>query len=129
MALVYGHFPIIAGILLTALGIEGVVAHIGDGEPLGVFSALALYGGVALYLLGHLLFGLRMHGALNRPRLLAACALSAAAPIAVALTPLASLTGVVVILVALIVVETMHIRRAEMCKDTRVLGLVLPIHD
>ncbi|WP_433413113.1 low temperature requirement protein A [Microtetraspora malaysiensis] len=104
-AYTYGHFPIIAGILLTALGVEGVVAHAGEGEPLGVFSALALHGGVALYLVGHLLFRLRMQRTLGRRRLAAACAVLAAAPAAVLLPPLAGLAGVVAILAALIAVE------------------------
>ncbi|MGI5486245.1 low temperature requirement protein A [Microtetraspora malaysiensis] len=111
-AYTYGHFPIIAGILLTALGIEGVVAHAGEGEPLGAFSALALYGGVALYLVGHLLFRLLMHRALGRRRLLAACAVLAAAPAAVVLPPLVGLAGVVAVLAALIAVEsTRHASR------------------
>ncbi|MEV0972108.1 low temperature requirement protein A [Microtetraspora glauca] len=105
-AYTYGHFPIIAGILLTALGIEGVVAHLGDGGPLGVFSALALHGGAALYLLGQALFGLRMHGAVNRLRLLAAGAVLAVTPLAVVLPPLAGLSAVVIVLVALIAAES-----------------------
>ncbi|MFF3672011.1 low temperature requirement protein A [Microtetraspora malaysiensis] len=104
-AYTYGHFPIIAGILLTALGVEGVVAHAVEGEPLGVFSALALHGGVALYLVGHLLFRLRMQRTLGRRRLAAACAALAAAPAAVLLPSLAGLAGVVAILAALIAVE------------------------
>jgi low temperature requirement protein LtrA len=34
-AYTYGHFPIVAGIVLAALGIEGVLAHAGDSKPLG----------------------------------------------------------------------------------------------
>ena len=105
-AYTYGHFPLVAGIVLAALGVEGVVAHAGDGEPLGAFSALALFGGVALYLAGHLLFERRMHHALSRPRLVAAGVLLAALPAAVVLPPLAGLAGLVLILAALIVVET-----------------------
>ncbi|WP_214317595.1 low temperature requirement protein A [Nonomuraea sediminis] len=116
-AYTYGHFPIIAGIVLTALGIEGVVAHAADGMPLGAFSGLALYGGVALYLVGHLLFRLRMHRVLGRPQLLAACAVLAAAPAAVALPPLTGLAGVVGILTVLIVVET--VRYAQVRRSLR----------
>lgn len=49
-AYTYGHFPIVAGIVLAALGIEGVLAHAGEREPLGAFYALPLFGGVAVYL-------------------------------------------------------------------------------
>jgi low temperature requirement protein LtrA len=51
-AYTYGHLPLVAGIVLAALGVEGVLAHAGDREPLGVFYALPLVGGVVLYLAG-----------------------------------------------------------------------------
>jgi low temperature requirement protein LtrA len=102
----YGHFPLVAGIVLAALGIEGVLAHAGEREPLGAFYALPLFGGVALYLAGQLLFKRRMHNALSVPRLLAAGVLLAALPAAVVLPPLVGLAGLVLILAALIVVET-----------------------
>jgi low temperature requirement protein LtrA len=105
-AYTYGHFPIVAGIVLAALGVEGVLAHAGEREPLGAFYALALFGGVALYLAGQLLFKRRMHNMLSLPRLAATCVLLAALPAAVVLPPLVGLAGLVVILAALIVVET-----------------------
>jgi Bacterial low temperature requirement A protein (LtrA) len=58
-----GHFPIVAGIVLSALGVEGVLAHAEDTKPLGGFSGAALFGGVALYLAGYLLFKQRAHTA------------------------------------------------------------------
>ncbi|HEX2372803.1 MAG TPA: low temperature requirement protein A, partial [Actinomycetota bacterium] len=51
-AYTYGHFPLVAGIVVAAVGVEGVMAHAGEREPLGAFYALALFGGVALYLAG-----------------------------------------------------------------------------
>lgn len=105
-AYTYAHYPIVGGIVLAALGVEGVLAYAGDGRPLGTFSALALLGGLALYLVGHLVFKRRMHGELSLPRLVAACVLVAAVPAAAAVAPLAGLAGAVVILAALIVVET-----------------------
>jgi low temperature requirement protein LtrA len=105
-AYTYGHFPIVAGIVLAALGVEGVLVHAGDSEPLGAFYALPLFGGVALYLAGHLLFKQRMYNALSLPRLVAIGVLLAALPAAVVLPPLAGLAGLVLILAALIVVET-----------------------
>jgi hypothetical protein len=53
--------------VLAALGVEGVLVHAGDSEPLGAFYALPLFGGVALYLAGHLLFKQRMYNALSLP--------------------------------------------------------------
>jgi low temperature requirement protein LtrA len=105
-AYTYGHFPLIAGIVLAALGVEGVVAHAGEGKPLGAFYALPLFGGVAVYLAGQLLFKRRVHGALSLPRLVATGMLLAGLPAAVALPPLVGLTGLVLILAGLIVVET-----------------------
>ena len=105
-AYTYGHFPLVAGIVLAALGVEGVLAHAGEREPLGAFYALPLFGGVALYLVGQLLFKRRMHSALSLPRLVTAGVLLAALPATAVLPPLAGLAGLVVILAALIVVET-----------------------
>jgi low temperature requirement protein LtrA len=105
-AYTYGHFPVVAGIVLATLGIEGVLAHAGDGKPLGAFYALPLFGGVALYLGGQLLFKRRMHNLLSLPRLVATGVLLAALPAAAVLPPLVGLTGLVLIMAALIVVET-----------------------
>jgi low temperature requirement protein LtrA len=38
-AYTYGHFPIVAGIIVGAVGVEGVLAHAGDVKPLGLFYA------------------------------------------------------------------------------------------
>ena len=105
-AYTFGHFPIVAGIVLAALGIEGVLAHAEEARPLGAFYALALFGGVALYLAGQLLFKRRLHNLLSLPRLVATAVLLAAVPAAAVLAPLAGLAGLVLVLAALIVVET-----------------------
>jgi low temperature requirement protein LtrA len=105
-AYTYGHFPIVAGIIVAALGVEGVIGHADESKALGAFYALPLFGGFALYLTGHLLFKRRMHGALSVPRLVAIAVLLLAMPTAIFLPPLVGLGAVVLILVALIVVET-----------------------
>jgi low temperature requirement protein LtrA len=112
-ACTYGHFPLVAGIVLAAVGVESVLAHAAEREPLGVFYALALFGGVALYLAGHLLFERRMHNALSLPRLVAICVLLAALPAAVMLPPLAGLAGVVLILAALVMFESTRYARTR----------------
>jgi len=105
-AYTYGHFPIVAGIVLAALGVEGVLAHAEETKPLGGFYGAALLGGVALYLAGELLFKQRMHSTLSLPRLVAIGVLLAALPAAIALPPLVGLAGSVLVLAALIVVQT-----------------------
>jgi len=111
-AYTYGHFPLVAGIVLVALGVEGVVAHAGESRPLGAFYALSLFGGAALYLVGHLLFERLMHHAWNRPRLVTAGALVAAGPAAAILAPIAGLAGLVAVLTVLIIVETVRRERS-----------------
>jgi low temperature requirement protein LtrA len=105
-AYTFGHFPIVAGIVLAALGVEGALAHAEETRPLGGFSAAALFGGVALYLAGELVFKWRMHRTLSLPRLVAICVLWAALPAAVVLAPLVGLAGLVLILAALVIPET-----------------------
>ena len=105
-AYTYGHFPLVAGIVLTALGVEGVVAHAGERGPLGLFSALALFGGAAVYLAGHVVFQRRTAGTWNRIRLPAAGLLLAAVPAAAAQPPNAGPAGLVTVLTVLITVET-----------------------
>ncbi len=57
-AYTYLHLPIVAGVLLTAVGDELVVAH--PSESLGTAGALVALGGPALYLLGVVAFGARI---------------------------------------------------------------------
>jgi low temperature requirement protein LtrA len=116
-AYTYGHFPIVAGIVVAALGIEGVLAHAGDSKSLGAFYALPLFGGVALYVAGQLLFKHRMHNLLSLPRLVTTGVLLAALPAAVVLPPLVGLAGLVLILAALVVVETT--RHAQVRRSLR----------
>jgi low temperature requirement protein LtrA len=105
-AYTYGHFPIVAGIIVGAVGVEGVLAHAADGKPLGLFYAATLYGGFALYLAGHLLFKQRMYATLSVPRLVTVGVLLLALPAAALLPPLVGLAGLVLLLVVLIGVET-----------------------
>jgi low temperature requirement protein LtrA len=68
----YLHLPMIAGIVLVALGVKKAIGHV--EEPLKIVPAVALFGGIALYYAGHLGFRLRNVRSLNRPRLVAALA-------------------------------------------------------
>ena len=73
----YLHFPMVAGIVLVALGLKKTL----ERRPRPRHGrAVALLGGAALYLLGHIAFRLRNVGTLNRQRLVAAGAARRADP-------------------------------------------------
>src|SRR3954453_17784402 len=95
------HLPMVAGIVLVALGMKKTLAHV--DHHLDVVPATAMFGGMALYLLGHVAFRFRnLHG-INRRRLGTAVLLVALIPLVVdveALVALAVLAGVVVMLIA-----------------------------
>jgi low temperature requirement protein LtrA len=59
-AYTYVHYVIVAGIVGFAVGCEKLVAY--PTRHLATAAAVALCGGVALYLIGHALFRLRMTG-------------------------------------------------------------------
>jgi len=110
----YLHFPMVAGIVLGALGLEETIAHV--DEPLHVEIAVALLGGVAIYLLGHVAFRYRQIHTINRQRLALAILLFALVPLAVEITALATLAIVTALLWGLIGYETRHYgeRRTEL---------------
>ncbi|WP_446216027.1 low temperature requirement protein A [Micromonospora sp. IBHARD004] len=93
----YLHLPMVAGIILLALGFKKVLSYVGDDshhrltDPLHGLGLLALYGGVILYLLGHLGFRLRNMGSVNWPRVAAAGLLVVLLPVADHLPALAAL--------------------------------------
>jgi low temperature requirement protein LtrA len=104
----YLHLPIVAGIVLVALGIKKTLAHV--GEPLGTIPAVALCGGVALYLVGHNAFRLREVGSVSVPRLVVTILCCALIPVAVSVPSLVTLAILAVLLCALAAFETMRYR-------------------
>jgi low temperature requirement protein LtrA len=85
----YLHFPIIAGIVLGALGLKKTL---GDTDAaLKLVPAAAMYGGTAIYLLAHIAFLLRTTRHLFRRRLLGAAVLLALLPLGMELAALAAL--------------------------------------
>ena len=104
----YGHFPILAGIVLTALGVEGMVGHASDTKGLGAFYAWALSGGAALYVAGLVLFGWLTLRAWGTVRLVAVCLLLVWTVPATMLPPLAASAGVAAIMGILAVFEAHH---------------------
>jgi low temperature requirement protein LtrA len=100
----YIHFPMVAGIILAALGLKKTLGHVDD--PLETVPAFALLAGVALYLLGLVAFRFRHVKTINWRRLALALALVALLPAATELAALAILAIVAVLLWVLVIVET-----------------------
>src|ERR671921_1069821 len=102
----YLHLPMVAGIVLVALGVKKTLAHVGD--PLGAIPAVALCGGVALYLLGHNAFRLRDVGSVSVPRLVVTVLCCALISLAVSVPSLVTLAILAGLLSALVAFETMR---------------------
>jgi low temperature requirement protein LtrA len=100
----YLHLPMVAGIVLVALGLKTILGNVSD--PLDTVPAFALLGGVAAYLLGHVAFRFRHVHTINTHRLGLALVFVAALPLAVAIPPLLTLGIVDALLCAMIVYET-----------------------
>ena len=109
----YLHLPMVAGIVLFALAMKKTLADFGD--PLETVPAAGLCGGLALYLLAHvvvryltsLIFGRRSIG---RGRPAAVVALLLLFPIALEIPALAALASVTAVMVGLIAYEFLRYR-------------------
>ncbi len=100
----YLHFPMVAGIVLVALGMKKTLGHVED--PLKLVPAAALLGGSAIYLLAHVAFRYRHIHTISTRRLGLAVALVAFVPVAVEIPALATVGILAVAFVVLIVAET-----------------------
>jgi low temperature requirement protein LtrA len=100
----YLHFPLVAGIELAAVGIHEVLIH--PKAHLHDVFAFALLGGVAIYLLGHVLIRLRGVHTVNRQRLALGLLFLALVPLATQLPALVPLAAIVAMLAGMIRYET-----------------------
>src|SRR5829696_6375657 len=107
----YLHLPMVAGIVLVALGMKKTL---GDVEkPLELVPAVAMLGGTAVYLLAHVAFRWRNVHSLNRQRLACAVVLAALVPAAVRLPALAAVAILAALLIVLIVYESLRFAEAR----------------
>ena len=97
------HFPMVAGIILMALGLKKVFEHLSD--PLYGIGLYALYGGVSLYLLALVAFRLRGLKTVSVQRLVVATGLLVLIAAASHLPALGALLLLTVIMVGLVVYE------------------------
>ncbi|MGZ8666128.1 MAG: low temperature requirement protein A [Solirubrobacterales bacterium] len=105
------HFPMVAGIVLVALGLKKTLAHV--DHDLEIVPAFALFGGLALYLLAHVAFRYRNIHTINRQRLGLALALFALLPLATSIPALAALMIPTVLIWAMILYETISYGEAR----------------
>jgi low temperature requirement protein LtrA len=99
----YLHVVMVAGVIVSAVGDELVIAH-----PLDRLSAaelVAVAGGPALYLVGHALFRLRMAGSISWKRLAGAVACGAVGATGAFAPALVVAALVVAVLIGVIVAE------------------------
>jgi low temperature requirement protein LtrA len=115
----YLHMPMVAGIVLFALGLKKTLGDV--GEPLDTVPSFALAGGVALYLLAHCAFFLRLSRRLFRRRFIGSLMLIALIPAATVLPALISLALVGAVCVFVVAYEAIshrehraHVRHPEL---------------
>jgi low temperature requirement protein LtrA len=100
----YMHLVMVAGIVLAALGMKTTIGHFGG--HLHAVPAFALLGGVAIYLLGHVVFRYRHVHTINRQRLLLAIVLLILVPVATEVPALVALGVANVLIWTMIAYET-----------------------
>jgi low temperature requirement protein LtrA len=115
----YLHLPMVAGVVLFALGLKKTMEHV--DEPLDLVPAAALCGGVALYFLAHVLMRVRSVQLLRRTgrahpgwfgvgRPTATVVALALIPVAVDVAALTAVALVTTVCVVLIVYDVVHYR-------------------
>ncbi|MEX0755601.1 MAG: low temperature requirement protein A [Actinomycetota bacterium] len=110
----YLHLPMIAGIVLAALGVKKVLEHVGDeshyelADPLALLPLCAMYAGVALYLLAHVALRYRIWHHVTVQRVVIAVVVLTLIPLAARIPALAALALLIIAMVGLIAFETLR---------------------
>jgi low temperature requirement protein LtrA len=105
-AYTYLHFPILVGIIITALGIEVATSHLTEaGHGIGWFGAIALCAGTSLFLSGTGFFWRRLAGWWPWTRLGSGVILLGVIPVIAALPALVALAAVTALVIALLFAE------------------------
>ena len=99
----YLHLPVVAGIVLFALGMKTTLADTESALP--TIPAIGMFGGLAIYMLAHVAARLRMGGGFGRGRPIAAVVLVVLLPLAMRVPAIASLALVAAVCAALIAYE------------------------
>ena len=93
----------VAGIVLLALGFKKTLEHVDDALKIEI--AVAMLGGLVLYLLAHVAFRWRNVHRLSVQRIVAAVVMAALVPVAIEVPAVVTLAIVLLVLTVLIVYE------------------------
>jgi hypothetical protein len=108
LAYTYLHLPIVAGIVVSAVGDELLLAH-SDGHS-GLKELLSMIGGPLLYLVGVILFKHRIHGRWQLSHLVGISLLIALLPVATSFSPLLLSTAATIVLLIVAGWEALSLR-------------------
>ena len=106
----FGHYPLICGVISTAVGFENILSH--PADPLSAKVAIALGLGVALFAGSTAGTVLRVTGVVLWPRLLVVAVICGALALVVGQSPATGLGVVAVGLVLMVTVE--HVRHRQL---------------
>lgn len=116
LAYTYLHIPIVAGVIVTAVGDELVLAH--PAGHVSVAAGAAIVGGPALYLFGNLLFKRSVAGRWPLSHLVGLTLIVVATPAALVVSPLALAAIITAVLIVVGVWETVSLRgRPSLVED------------
>jgi low temperature requirement protein LtrA len=117
-AYTYDHLPMVAGIIVAAVGYELVITH--PTGHVGAATVAATLGGPALFLAGHALFKRAVFGRVSISRLAALAVLVALAPVGTTLPPLL-LAGAVALVLAAVAACDLIVQRRDASTTSRVV--------
>jgi low temperature requirement protein LtrA len=107
----YLHLPMVAGIILFALGVKKTLEHV--DEPLATVPAVALCGGLAVYFAGQVAFRVRNVRSFSRRRSMLVIVLCALIPVATEIDALLALAATAVAAWGMITYEVLRYREAR----------------
>ncbi|NES13776.1 MULTISPECIES: low temperature requirement protein A [Micromonospora] len=107
----FAHLPMVAGVVVTAVGVESVVAHpLGHTGPAWV---TVVYGGPCLFLAGLIFLGHEVLGRVPRDRLVGLLLMAALAPVALLLPPLPAALAAAAVLAGTALADARSVERPE----------------
>jgi low temperature requirement protein LtrA len=109
-AYTYHHIPMVAGIIVAAVGDNLSIAHPGGHSNAATISTVL--GGPALFLAGHVLFKKAVFGGFSTPRLTGIAALAALVPVGLVVTRLVLSAAATLVIAAVAAWDVSRLRRS-----------------